>query len=105
VRADDVQTFAYTLIGKTMTLSFFLSGSQLNGSPDKLLRIGIPEGLAANQRVRVPVLMRIGAQTLAGCAEVNPGHAEVRLTASADGSASFATGALELCGQIAFEIR
>jgi hypothetical protein len=105
VRAGDVQTFAYTLIGKTMTLSFFLSGTQLSGSPDKQLRIGIPEGLASNQRLRVPVLMSIGPQALAGCAEVNPGHTEVRLSANAAGSANFATGALDVSGQIAFEIR
>jgi Pectate lyase superfamily protein len=105
VRPGDVQTFAYTLVGKTMTLSWLISGSQLSGPADRLLHIAVPDGYIPNQRVKVPVIISSAGQSLSGCAEVNPERAEVRLAANAEATASFAAGALEVSGQIVFEVR
>ena len=47
VEAADVQTFAYTLIGKTMIVAFYLGNTSVGGTPSLYLQIAIPGGFVA----------------------------------------------------------
>jgi hypothetical protein len=43
VAAGDVATYAYTLIGKTMTVSFWIRLTSVGGVPNSTLRIAVPD--------------------------------------------------------------
>lgn len=51
VDADDVQTYAYQVIGKTMIVAFEMSTTTVGGVADTELRIAIPGGKVAAKRV------------------------------------------------------
>jgi hypothetical protein len=51
VDAGDVYALSYTLVGKTMTLTFGIQTSSIAGTPDSALQIAIPGGFTAAQTV------------------------------------------------------
>jgi hypothetical protein len=50
VEAGDVVTYQYTVIGKTMTLNFFIASTVIGGTINNTLKIAIPGGYAAAKR-------------------------------------------------------
>ena len=64
VASGDQLTYKYTLVGKTMTLAFWLTNTTVGGTPDITLQIAVPGGFTAS------------GFTANGCSIVNNGTAE-----------------------------
>ena len=56
VLAGDITTLCYTLIGKTMTITFFIHNMNIAGSPGYSIRFTIPGGFATPVRHILPVI-------------------------------------------------
>jgi hypothetical protein len=55
VASGDVTTFQYRIVGKSLLITFYLTGGTVGGSVNNELRIAIPGGFTVNQSVVVPV--------------------------------------------------
>jgi hypothetical protein len=104
VRRENVETFAYTIIGKTMIVSWRIAGSSIAGRSDCALRLALPEGCKPSRNLRVPVSVATGGQSRIGIAEVRQNESQVHIYPTPDREASYAAGPVELDGQISFEI-
>ena len=107
VGSGDVTVYAYTLVGKTMTVAFKLDTTTVGGTPNPELRIKIPTG--ANAAKNIYNLFRAadaGAAAVVGLALAVAGNPFISLfkdlTTTANWSA--ATDTTQVIGQITFEI-
>ena len=105
VTAENLETYAFTLIGKTMTVSWAITGSAIAGRVDKALRVVIPGGYIPNHRVSVPIAVRCNGTHSIGVADVSANRPDIRIYPTADRFTNFSAGTADICGQITFEIR
>ncbi len=102
---ENVQTYAYTLVGKSMTLSWVIAGSMIAGQADKALQLTIPDGYTPNRLFRVPTGVLSNGVSGIGLAEAAAGRPRIHIYPTPDRRTSFNLGPAELFGQITFEIR
>ena len=62
VKAADVQTFAYQIIGKTMMLQVYLDSTSVGGTPDPVLSIVMPKSAA--KKTRFPIVVYNAAYSI-----------------------------------------
>jgi hypothetical protein len=106
VTAEDVITYQASLVGSTMTISFYIADSKTVGPASTALKIAIPGPHVSAARVRVPCTVSNDGKSGVGMCEVMPGDGHVSVfidqTASAHWTPSAKTGA---GGSITFQIR
>ena len=105
VDSGDQLAYAYTLVGKTMTLAFDIVGTDV--SAGAILRIAIPGGYTAARRTRTPISVRDNGTYGTGFAIVKPSQAYVECVAS-QAAANFAITAgdnTDVNGEITFEVQ
>jgi len=105
VTAGNVLTLAYTLIGKTMTVAFGLTGTSVSAAP-VFLTITIPGGLVAARRIGGTFAFIDNGVAGTGFAVVSPGGTVISLLKNAAGTAWTPSAAnTQVEGQISFEIQ
>jgi hypothetical protein len=105
VMPQNVQSYAYTIIGRSMTLTWVIAGSLIAGRMDKALQLTIPDGYTPNRLVRVPTGVLGNGMRGIGVAEAAAGRPQIHIYPTPDRLTSFSPGPAELFGQITFEIR
>jgi hypothetical protein len=105
VKPEHIENYAYTIIGKTMTVSWSIAGAVIAGPLEKTLQLAIPGGYLPNQHLRVPTGVVSGGVHGVGIAEVSPNRPQIYIYASQDRVASYSAGHAEIYGQLTFEIK
>jgi hypothetical protein len=106
VGPGNIETYAYTLVGKTMTVSWLIVDSAVVGPADKALQLAIPGGYTANHHVRVPTGVRSNGVHGIGIAEVSANRPQIRIYPTPDRLTNFsAPGTADVYGQITFETK
>ena len=105
VGPGNLETYAYTVVGKTMTVSWSIAASTITGRVDKSLRLAIPDGYVPGHRVRVPTGLGSNGVHSIGVAEVSANTPVIYIYPTADRVTNFNAGPADLYGQITFEIR
>jgi len=104
VASGDQQTYAYTVKGKSVTLSWFINTSTVSGTGVEL-RIAIPAGMTSTRSVRSTYYYSDNGAEGIGLAWQIAGEGFVRLFKSNTASNwSAATDTTIVAGQITFEI-
>jgi hypothetical protein len=103
VDSGDVTTMAYTLIGTTMIVSFFLVNTTVGGTPSSTLQIAIPGGYSGVKRMRTPINVLNNATQSTGLAEVQASQTDIYLYVDFAAS-NWVAGATDVYGQITFEV-
>lgn len=102
VDAGDQSTFAYTLIGKTMIVSFSLNDTALSAAPSTI-SVVIPGGFTAAREMEAPVLnFNNGVLVANTLAVVTAGSTTINFSVF---NSTFSSGALYLRGQLTFEVQ
>lgn len=109
VGSGDVATYAYLLVGKTMTVSFNIQNSSVGGTPSSELRIAIPAGQTSVAGKVIDSLIRIsdaGAALTTGYCEVGSGATAIQCFKDLTGVSNWsaATDTTIVIGQITFEV-
>jgi hypothetical protein len=105
VGRDDVETYAYAIHHRRMTVMFSINMSDVGGAPSNQLRIRIPGGKTATKRAVSPLGILIdNGQRVAGFVDIPAGSTVMNV--SRQDVANFATskGNTYVSGQITFEI-
>ena len=105
VKPDNIETYAYTVVGKTMTVSWVITGSVIAGRVDKALQVAIPGGFTPNHHVRVPTGVLSSGVHGIGIAEVNASRPRIYIYLTPDRLTNFNAGRADVYGQIMFEIK
>lgn len=105
VAEGDVATLAYTIIGKTMTVSFSLNETTVGGTPAEILTIVIPAGKTATKIMHNALAYAVDNSTIVqAVAFVSAGGGTINLIKPAYTAWSASTNATTISGQITFEI-
>jgi hypothetical protein len=106
VDSGDVTTYEYTLVGKKMTVNWFLQTTTIGGSVDVQLKIKIPGGFTAAKRVAVPFWFGNSADGT-GLAEVAAAGTVINLyrTFIASTNWTLGTNNVYVLGSITFEVQ
>jgi hypothetical protein len=99
----DVETYAYTLLNKTMTVSFKLNNTTTSGTPGNVLSIRIPNSKVATKSVTTLVKGNNGAILIA-TASVGAGGTTIDLQPIDVAVWANATNTRTIQGQITFEV-
>jgi hypothetical protein len=106
VDAGDQSTYTYTLVGKTMTVAWFLATTTVAGTPNTTLQITIPGGFTANQTMFAAHFYKDnGATNVAGIVQVAAGTTVIGLFKIDSSNWSAATNTTQTIGQISFEVQ
>lgn len=101
----DLTTFGYTLIGKTMTVSFWIAGTDVSTLNDEL-RITVPAGATVAKGAVNPFLAtNAGGTAVIGYAFVEAGGQLIKLRMIGAQWASTSSDNTDVKGQITFEIQ
>jgi hypothetical protein len=105
VASGDQTTYAYTLIGKTMTLSFVIENSTVGGTGSTELRIAIPGGFTPAKTMESAGTVKDDANTQTIRIRAASGASYLALIRE-DGNVfdDTSTDATDVRGQISFEI-
>ena len=104
VASGDQITYAYTVKGKSVTLSWYIATSSVSGTGAEL-RIAIPAGMTSTRQVRTSYWYSDNGTEGTGLAWQIAGEAFIRLYKSSTASNwSAATDNTTVAGQITFEI-
>lgn len=79
VASGDITTFAYTIFGKTMTVSFFIATTTVGGTPNAALQIKIPASKTSTKRIFANIKTYNNAVEQTGVAEVLAGNTQIFL--------------------------
>lgn len=102
--SGDQTTLKYTLIGKTMIVSFVLATTTVGGTPNTSLRIAIPGGFTAAVAMSAPCEVSDNGTSTRSMADVAAGGSNIVITKAAGGNWSASTDNTAVRGQIAFEV-
>ena len=105
VKPENIETYAYTIVGKTMTVSWAITDSAIAGRVDKTLQVAIPGGFTPNHHVRVPTGVLSNGVHGIGIAEVNANRPQIYIYLTPDRLTNFSAGAADVYGQITFETK
>lgn len=104
VDPSDVQTYAYHLDGRTMTVSFKINNSSICGQPDYLLRMKIPAGKVASRSMLIPAYIIDNVGIKSAFCTVEPGSRYIEIQPIDLSRLSLTTNRTTVVGQITFEI-
>jgi hypothetical protein len=104
VAAGDVGTYAYTLIGKTMTVVFTINTATVGGTPDTALRIAVPASQTAAKATANPVLILDNGTRAIGIASVGAGDSVISIQREDNASWTASANNNYVQGQITFEV-
>lgn len=104
VDAGDVTTFAYMINGKMMTVSFYIIGTTIAGTPSDTLRIVIPASKTATKTMSAPCSISDNGTPNAGAVRVVASGTSIEITRDDNANFTAATDATSVTGQITFEI-
>ncbi|MFA6282366.1 MAG: hypothetical protein WCY05_07710 [Candidatus Omnitrophota bacterium] len=104
VEAGDVTTYAYVIIGKTMTVSFAIDTSTIGGTVNTTLYIAIPNAETAKKTVYVPCLLTDNELPVTGRACVTASGTTIAITRLDGANYTAKTNLVNARGQITFEI-
>lgn len=107
VQRDDVVSLATTVVGNTMTLSWFVTNSSVEGGPANYLRIAIPKAYRPVRRViGTCAYSEGGGAWLTGMAEIDTVPPLLYIAKSGFPAAKWTAGSgIATAGQITFEVR
>lgn len=108
VDSGEVTTYAYTLIGKTMIVAFFIQTTDVSATP-AALRIAIPASKVATRRMSVKCSYQDASSTWVdtGTAEVLPSGTFISVYKAAFGGANWTTTSSDntsVYGTLMFEV-
>ena len=103
----NLQAFAYTLVGRTMMISFAITGSEVSGAVATTLRIKLPANAQLNHVAYGTFAYNDNGTQGTGMIQADPASGNfLRLQKTITGSTTFSvSAALGLVGQIAVEIK
>lgn len=105
VASGDVVTYAYQVIGKMMTVAWYITTSTVGGTPSTELRIAIPNSAIATKFMATTfIAVDNAAAQEVGLASVTVGSAFIGLSLLDATNWAAATDATAVYGQITFEI-
>jgi hypothetical protein len=104
VAAGDVQVYAYTIIGKMMTVSFRINTTTVAGTPNTDLNIKIPASKVATKAMYNPILIIDNGVRSIGVAAVATGGTLIILNRTDVANWTAAVDTTYVMGQITFEI-
>lgn len=96
-------TYSYTLVGRTMTFSFTVTGT-VGGTPNTLLQIAIPDGYVASQAMSGPVTIVNGGATSISQATAASGGTVLQIGANPGASSNWTAGSVTVQGQIHLQV-
>jgi hypothetical protein len=99
-----VTTYSYTLVGRTMTFSFEVSGT-VGGTPSTLLQIAIPDGYVASQAMATPVTIVNGGAASISQATVAANGTVLQVGANPAASSNWTAGTTSIQGQISLQVQ
>lgn len=105
VASGDVTTYEYRIIGKTMTVNFYIATSTVGGTPDTKLLILIPQARVASKRTRIACFTSDNGTDRASLCEVLASGTTIGILAT-EASANWTaqTDTAYVAGSITFEI-
>lgn len=103
VEAADVVTFALTRIGRTVIVSFEVTGTTLGGTASTEVRLALPSAVVPLRGMSNNVRLFDGGTGISGYAHVNPNGTYIRVTKLDASNLTLGTNVFGLQGQIAFE--
>jgi hypothetical protein len=103
VASGDQRRFAYTRVGKTITVSFWIITSDVGGTPDTFLQITIPGGLVANDYARNTCLVLDAGVVTTGATLINPAGTTIFISRLDGANFTASAGTTEVAGEITFE--
>ena len=104
VAAGDVGTYAYTILNKTMTVSFNINTSTVGGTPSTDLMIAIPATKTATKGMRNPVQLLDNGTRTTGVAYVDASGTVIVIQRTDAANFTAATDNTYILGQITFQI-
>jgi hypothetical protein len=105
VASGDVDTYAYMLDGRIMTVVWYMQTTTVGGTPNTTLQIAVPNSLTAAKRVLNPFIYNDnGGGNTMGFAEVASSGVVIQLFKLTAANWSAATDATKVFGQISFEV-
>lgn len=104
VIAAGVTTYSYTLVGRTMTFSFSITGT-VGGTPNTLLQIAIPDGYVASQAMAAPVSIINGGTTSISQATAASGATIIQVGANPAASSNWSAGSVTVQGQLHLQVQ
>lgn len=105
VGSGDQKTYAYTLVGDTMTLCFKVDGTTVGGTPSTDLRIALPGGVtAARTTTGAFQYLDAGGAATPGYWQVDVGTAYLRLLKQAFANWSSATDTTSVAGTVVISL-
>jgi hypothetical protein len=104
VQNTDVATYAYTLLNRTMTLSFSFDNTSVGGTPDYVLRIKIPNGKVATKAMSSKVRLLDNSTPADAWCYTSAGGTWVDIQREDFATFSASTNATTVQGQITFEV-
>jgi hypothetical protein len=105
VREQDVTTFAYRVLGKTMTLSLKINHSALVGMPSTELYVKIPDHYLPNRTMANPVWLASRAGKESGYITVHPGFDKAVVLRTTEGHFPIDPREFFVFGQVTFEVQ
>jgi hypothetical protein len=104
VEAADVETFAYTIQGKVMTVCVSIGTSTVGGTPDTTLLIKIPDGKTATKTIHTTATLYDNSAWSVGKLYTTAGSTNLWVRLIGEGNWTAAADAVYVRGQITFEI-
>lgn len=104
VASGDVGTYAYTILNKTMTVSFTINTSTVGGTPNSDLRIAIPASKTATKQMRNPIQLLDNGTRTTGIAFVEAAATVITIQRTDAANFAAATDNTYVLGQITFQI-
>ncbi|HVL65717.1 MAG TPA: hypothetical protein VM364_00515 [Vicinamibacterales bacterium] len=105
VESADQEVLGYTLVGKTMTVTYRLTSTSVSAAPGAL-RVAIPGGFTAARSTLVPIGYAADAGTIVDAyASVGSGGTLIVFNKRTAANWSTATNSTDVIGQITFEIQ
>jgi hypothetical protein len=105
VKPQNIETYAYTVVGKTMTLTWSIAASVIAARANPVLRLAIPDGYVPGHHVRVPTSFASNGVQGFGIAEASANRPQIDIYLAADKFTNFNAGPVDLHGQITFAVR
>jgi hypothetical protein len=107
VEVGDQGDFHYSVVGKTMTMWFYLSTTTVGGTPDTVLYILIPGGFipAITTKALIEVLDNSSAKTGSAVAAIGVNRIAVYNAVSGGTNWTASTNATAVRGQITFAVQ
>jgi len=105
VGSGDQVTYAYTLLGKTMTIAFALNTTTVGGTPDTELRIAVPGGFTINRDMFNPIWTIDNGVEGTGLVWAASGTTVLRCYRPGRTNWAAATDATYVWGEIEFEVQ